>query len=754
MNNTLEKLDNTYKNYPLATLLLDKEFNCLSYNDEWKNIICTDIGTNNLLWLNNIHLDDQQKLKNFKNLDLEKVSNKIRIFNTARNIYFWYNFYLRFSVENQIITIVFSPIQKEKDIIENYSNRENSFRNIFEFAPDAIIILNNVGQIIKCNRAFYNLTGLSAKEILNRKFYEIPQKITYNPLTLISLFQQLKKGVIPDVFEITWTNKSNIQKISEIHISLLNKVQNKSEIQAIIRDITYRKLTEKLILESEENHRMLFETMSSGIALFEFIFDMYNNPFDIKYINVNEAYEELIGIKRKDLIGKTYSELFKKQEYFWFDNFKKVAFTGKSHRVEGFVSLFQKYFDVIIYSPKKGQFAVIYYDIHERTIAQIEANKSRERAEAADKLKSSFLANMSHEIRTPMNGIIGFSKLLRKEDLKPEQKDKFINIIDGNCTLLLKLIDDILDISKIEAGELIIEFSQVNIELILYEILAFYEIYKDNRNKSEIEIKLNIQKGLNLKGIITDKIRLKQIISNLIGNALKFTDSGFIEFGVSKYGRNNLLFYVKDSGIGISKEHLANVFDRFWTHEVTASKKYEGTGLGLAICEKLSGLLGGKIWVESEVGIGSTFYFTIPIKYDNENKEVVQIDDLLTDVDWSNKKILIVEDDYASYLFLEELLSDSGVTILHATNGLDAIKLYKRNLDICLVLMDILMPIMDGLTATKELKLINPNLPVIAQTVLVFNNDKNNCLDAGCNDVISKPIDNQKLIKVMKKLIL
>lgn len=750
MNRKIESL-NIIKKFPLASLLIDKELNCLAFNDEWTNISCIDTFVNDRLWLNSIHPEDLKKIDSFKDSPFNRSSNKIRIFNTYKRLYLWYNYHASFDVENQIFNLVFSPIQKEKNLIESFSKRENRFRNIFDFAPDAIIILNNVGQIIICNRAFYKLTGLSASEILNRKFYELPQKITYNPLTLISLFQQLKKGVIPEVFEITWTNKSNVEHISEIHISLLNRIQNKFEIQAIIRDITYRKHTEKQILESEENHRMLFETMSSGIALFEFIFDEQNNPFDIKYVNVNGAYESLIGLNRTELIGKTYSQLFKKLEYFWFDNFKRVAFTGKSTRVEGFVSLFQRYFDVIIYSPKKGQLAVIYYDINERTIAQIEANKSRERAEAADKLKSSFLANMSHEIRTPMNGIIGFSKLLRKEDLTTDQKDKFINIIDGNCTLLLKLIDDILDISKIEAGELIIEFSSVNLELILYEIFAFYEIFKNDRNKSEIELKLNIQKGLNLKGIITDKIRLKQIITNLIGNALKFTESGFIEIGVSKYGRNFLQFYVKDSGIGISKEHISKVFDRFWTHEVSASKKYDGTGLGLAICEKLSVLLGGKIWVESEVGVGSTFFFTIPLKYDNESNDVISVDDLLNDVDWSDKKLLIVEDDYASYLFLEELLIDSGIKIFHARNGLEAIEFYKKEPDFDLVLMDVQMPIMDGLTATKELKKINPILPIIAQTVLVFNNDKNNCFEAGCNDVVSKPIDNQKLIQILKK---
>ncbi|OFX21203.1 MAG: hypothetical protein A2033_04885 [Bacteroidetes bacterium GWA2_31_9] len=752
MNNSKESIYNI-TDYPLATLLIDKDLNCLAYSKEWQNITDFDTTINDSLWINNIFPEDLSKIENLKIYSGAKVSNKIRIYNSLKACYLWYNYYFSFNVESQTFIIVFSPIQKEKDIIDNYSTREKRFKNIFDFAPDAIIILNNVGQVINCNRAFYELTGLASNEILNKKFYELPHKITYNPLTLISLFQQLKKGVIPEVFEITWTNKSNVEHISEIHISLLNKIQNKVEIQAIIRDITYRKYTEKKVIESEENHRMLFETMSSGVALFEFVNDKQNKPCDIKYLSVNNSYEELIGINRVDLIGKTYSEIFKKLEYFWFDNFKKVAFTGTSNRVEGFVSIFQKYFDVLIYSPKIGQFAVIYYDIHERTIAQIEANKSRERAEAADKLKSSFLANMSHEIRTPMNGIIGFSKLLKKEDLQPEQKEKFINIIDGNCSILLKLIDDILDISRIEAGELVIEFTQVNIELILYEILAFYEIYKDDRNKSEIELKLNIQKGLNLKGVVTDKIRLKQIISNLIGNALKFTEKGFIEFGVSKYGRNFLQFYVKDSGIGISKEHIEKVFDRFWTHELSASKKYDGTGLGLAICNKLSNLLGGKIWVESEVDKGSTFYFTIPLKYDNNNEDSILHDELLTDVDWSNKNVLIVEDDYASYLFLDELLSESGINIMHATNGAEAVDLFRSN-DFQIVLMDIQMPIMDGLTATKEMKKINPNVPIIAQTVLVFNDDRNKCFEVGCDDVISKPIDPQRLIKTMKKFIL
>ena len=165
MNNTFEKLDNTIKNYPLATLLMDKELNCLSYNDEWTNISCLDTTINDSLWLNNIHPEDQKKIKSFKDSYIERVSNKIRIFNSYKQVYFWYNYYSSFDVKNQIFNLVFSPIQKEKDLIDSFSKRESRFRNIFDFAPDAIIILNNVGQVINCNRAFYKLLNIFQKFI-------------------------------------------------------------------------------------------------------------------------------------------------------------------------------------------------------------------------------------------------------------------------------------------------------------------------------------------------------------------------------------------------------------------------------------------------------------------------------------------------------------------------------------------------------------------------------------------------------------
>ena len=376
---------------------------------------------------------------------------------------------------------------------------------------------------------------------------------------------------------------------------------------------------------------------------------------------------------------------------------------------------------------------------------------SKEKAEESDRLKSSFLANMSHEIRTPMNAIIGFSELLGGE--KGESKTRmYIKHIKSSGKKLLRLIDDIIDISKIESQQLKIQENSCNIYELLHESVSMY-IENDLYKSKKLNLKYNISDDYKDILVKTDPIRLRQILDNLLSNAIKYTDRGEInlQFNIDEDAKE-LLFSIKDTGIGIRKEDHSKIFNRFMQSDTNRLK--DGTGLGLSISKGLLDLMGGKIWFESELEKGSTFYFTLPLKREKfeERKEIIK-KEFSHDYNFSDKLIFIAEDDNSSYLLIEEILDSTKAKLVHAKNGKELLDLIKKQTP-DIILLDINMPIMDGLTFMKLFKELNLNsVHVIAQTAYAMKAEKEKCFDAGCNDYISKPIDPNKLLnKIVKNL--
>nr|MBP7497202.1 response regulator [Bacteroidales bacterium] len=378
--------------------------------------------------------------------------------------------------------------------------------------------------------------------------------------------------------------------------------------------------------------------------------------------------------------------------------------------------------------------------------------KAKEKAEQSDKLKTAFLSNMSHEIRTPMNAILGFANLLDDHDLTDKEKTYFVDLINKNSKNLLHLIDDILDIAKIEAGEIKITQAPCLLNSLFFEILSSFKSDKNLNNN--IELLFNFDNNDPDFNIITDSFRLRQIITNLITNAFKFTEKGFIETGY-QIKNSEILFYVKDTGIGIPDDKKELIFQRFIkVDHSNKSKLYGGTGIGLSICKNLIDLLNGKIWVESQLNQGSIFYFTLP--YNNiQNKNFYQPETnniiITNTIDWSNKTILIAEDELSNYELAREMLRKTKVNIIWAKDGQSAINLYKQNQSkINLILMDIKMPELDGYEATKIIKSINQDIKIIALTAYALSGEKEISMKAGCNDYITKPINQKKLLQKIK----
>ena len=395
-------------------------------------------------------------------------------------------------------------------------------------------------------------------------------------------------------------------------------------------------------------------------------------------------------------------------------------------------------------------------EIREHRKIEAKLKEEKGNAEKADELKSSFLTNMSHEIRTPLNGILGFSEILRKNDLDSGNKDNYINIIKTCGKSLLKIVDDVIDLSKIESQDIEVveeDFPVSKLMTGLYDHFNNDELF---RQREKVDLRLNI----NLNGntlIRTDKQKVWQIMINLIGNALKFTEEGFVEFGCNmkssgkgKAASRNLVFFVKDSGVGVPKEMQESIFERFVKIEYEISNIFGGTGLGLTIAKDLVKLLKGKIWVESEEGKGSRFYFEIPdAVLVVPEKKTLSIPEEKDMFQWEEKLVLVVEDDPMSYIYLKEVLKTTKAKLLHASDGKQAVEMAYHNPDIDLILMDIKLPELDGYEATRQIKQFRKEVPVIAQTAYAMTDDRKKGLEVGCADYITKPINRQKLLQMM-----
>lgn len=374
-------------------------------------------------------------------------------------------------------------------------------------------------------------------------------------------------------------------------------------------------------------------------------------------------------------------------------------------------------------------------------------HREKERAIKSDLMKSAFLANMSHEIRTPMNAIVGFSELLNDEE-DAEKRAQYIQIIQSSSGNLLKLINEIVDLSKIEAGEMDLTRSNFSIKTIFEEMLNVYTIELKQRNQQHVDLAFELPGGDFI--IHSDPYRLKQILSNLLSNAVKHTSQGQIVFACVKIDKR-LIFSVSDSGTGIPTEDQNKIFERF-TKFNYLNKNSEGTGIGLSIVEKLVKILNGEIWLKSKWGEGSTFFFSLP--YDKTTSTHVPI--LKEKIVQTNtktitqKSILIVEDDEINALLLKEIIKQHFTTFDHVINGEQALDFIRKNNGVDTVLLDMNMPIMNGYEAAKAIKNEFPAVTIIAQTANAVLGDREKALAAGCDDYISKPIDPIQLIHLIQ----
>ncbi|KAF0197779.1 MAG: two-component hybrid sensor and regulator [Bacteroidetes bacterium] len=402
---------------------------------------------------------------------------------------------------------------------------------------------------------------------------------------------------------------------------------------------------------------------------------------------------------------------------------------------------------------KPERFVFMHENITESKIAEQELIKAKEKAEESDRLKSAFLANMSHEIRTPMNGILGFAELLKNQGLTGEEQLEYLKIIEKSGERMLIIINDIVDISKIEAGLMNLNISDTNINEKIEFIHTFFKPQVEEKGMQLLSKKSLPEKDAVIR---TDSEKLYSILTNLVKNAIKYTTKGNIEFGYNKRG-DTLEFYVKDTGIGIPKERQSAIFERFIQADITDKMAQQGAGLGLSIAKAYVEMLGGEIRVESKEGIGSTFYFTLPYNVKPDEIKAVPADDTVTDnmyrinPEISGLKILIAEDDETSEKLISIIVREFSKDITEARTGNEVVEICRNNPEINLILMDIQMPEISGYEATRQIRKFNKDVVIIAQTAYGLSGDREKAIEAGCNDYLSKPISKAGLISMIHK---
>ncbi|NOX48325.1 MAG: response regulator [Chlorobi bacterium] len=547
----------------------------------------------------------------------------------------------------------------------------------------------------------------------------------------------------------------------------------------IIKQNREIKAAEAELIKSKKFTESIISQAQDGIIVLD---------LDGRFIQVNDAFEKMTQYPVQDLIGKHLKEVFLKSHNTGpFTIFELLSRSSGKNIDWDFVRKDETSFPVTVSASfimdeegKPSMIMAIIKDItdykrileeltlhkehfeelvEERTRQLAETNKkllvAKKKAEESDRLKSAFLSNMSHEIRTPMNAIIGFSQILKDTDISLESQSEYLNIIIDKGNLLMNIINDIIDISKVEANKMEIVKNVCNVDIILDEIHVSFTnlLSKDNRDNLE----LLFEKNKNQKGLLifSDPYRLKQILTNLVSNAIKFTNKGHVKVGYEVIKDDDghfVKFHIEDTGIGIAIENTDLIFNRFRQIEESDTREFGGTGLGLAISKTLTELLGGKIWVESELGKGSVFYFTIPYQSVKEKQEKppppVRVK---LEYNWADKQILIVEDNNSSFLLLNSYLSHTKIKVLHTVNGKEAVSICKSTPEINLVLMDIQLPGISGYEATHQIKSFNKDMVIIAQTAYAMAGDEQKARDAGCDEYIPKPIDKEKLLLLLGK---
>lgn len=697
----------------------------------------TSFSSKELLAL--VHPDDRQSYRNAFhdciNSHLQQIRREFRMVHKNGKIR-WVELFgttILYEGDPAIQTVMVDITERkhaEEELVKSGEKLSELFDNIRDGLFVHPVLEGGVpGKFEMVNRSASDILGYSEQELLNMSPQDIYAPVF--PCTGIDREITLLNEPGSQIFEAVQRHKNGTSVPVEVSTGRI-EISGRSSIISTVRDITTRK-------RSYEEMKKITTALQQSPA----VVVITNAHAEIEY--VNPRFSELTGFAAEEVSGKNpkvlQSGLMSKETYrqLWI-----TLKAGKVWRGEFFNKKKngELYWENAIIAPVKNEqgditnYVAVKEDITERKRLWSELVAAKENAEESDRLKTCFLENMSHEIRTPMNGILGFSELLKEPLLDGSKKDEYIELIHQSGKRMLSIINDLIDISKIEAGEIAIQYTEASLDKIFHDLQAFFE---PQATRKGLLLHCTGCVPPSASVIVTDKSRLVQILTNLVQNAVKYTASGEICFGCTKNG-DFLDFYVRDTGIGIPDFLTEKIFDRFRQAQVDPVREYEGVGLGLSISKSLVELLGGRIGVQSSAGEGSVFSFSLP--YNSAvslPKEIKQAKNPGNRIFKKNLTILVAEDDNVNRILLEKVLTGSGIEVISVIDGIKAVQAVHDHPNINLVLMDIKMPNMSGYEALQEIRQFRPALPVIAHTAFAYPEDKRYALEAGFNEFLAKP---------------
>lgn len=626
-----------------------------------------------------------------------------------------------------------------------FDESNEHFKLAIECSPIAIFIQTNAcfSYVNQATLKLYEVN--SPDELLGTKVIErIHPDYTEVVNERIHKLNVEKEATIDlEYFQITTTGK-----LIEVEVSAIPMTYN-GQVSALVfvKDISQRKRDERRVKHREELLRYIIEHNRSAVAV---------HDRDLKYVYVSQKYLEDYQVKEKDIIGKHHYDVFPDFPQKWRD-VHQLALRGIVSSAEDDLytradgsKMWTRWECRPWYKEDDSIGGIIVYTevITERKLMELELRASRDKAEKSDQLKSSFLQNMSHEIRTPLTGIMGFSQLVAEQkDLDPESRSHYCELIHESGKRLQHVVEDVLKLSSIDSGSETVRYNLINVK----EFMSSLEMtFKNQFNHEKI-----IYQTVCLRELIIscDEQKLYQIFTNLIQNALKFTEQGKIIVGCKNIDKG-IRFFVTDTGIGLRKEHQELIFKRFYQVKQGGEKGKAGSGLGLSIVKGYVELLGGHIWCESNFGEGTTFYFDIPVEILEksqlpDNQEASKSELLRSD---TPLHFLVAEDEYTNFYFLKVLLGKKKYEVTHVENGEAAIQAFESGKKFDFILMDLKMPVVDGIEATRRIKAINPAQRIIAQSAYTTPEYIKLAMEAGCDAYVEKPIDPLKLFATIEDL--
>ena len=614
-------------------------------------------------------------------------------------------------------------------------------RTLIDNLPDLIYIKDSNCRKVIANKSDVNMLGLThEEEVLGKTDMELLPDHTgqrgYDDDKSV-----IASGIAIIEREEEFVDSRGVKRWLQTTKIPLHEADGKVKgLVGIGHDITERKKAEEELLHSYMFNESLLKTIPFGM-------DIVDESGTILFQSDN-----LKSLFAEDAAGKKCWDAYRddKKQCNACPLIQGITI-GETEAYESDGMLGNRVFEIthtgMIYNGKKAMLE-IFVDITDRKATELELIAAKEKAEENDKLKTAFLHNISHEIRTPMNAIVGFSTLLGEPENDDNTRNSYIEQIVQSSNHLLSIISDIIDISNIEAK--IVKVTR-NIIDVNARVNSLCNQYLQKTDKDKIKFAYESAISGNDAIIITDSVKLIQILTNLINNAIKFTHKGYVKVGCVLKG-TELEFMVADTGIGIGREHHHKIFDRFYQVENSHTRLYEGTGLGLAISRANVEILGGKIWFTSEPGKGTTFWFTIPYEKHLMDTQTINEKDPGKNFSFPVKKtILVAEDIDSNFHLISHYLSDVNANIIRAVNGKEAVEKFLSNQNIDLILMDIKMPLMDGYTAIKLIREQNTSVPILAQTA--YADDWKKADDIGCNGFIAKPFNKKSLIKAISEYI-